>query len=70
MIGAGWYGKCDLLQLMNVEPVEVVSLCDVDSNMLSEAADLMFEYMSPLRDEHGAVERADGNRIEVRERLR
>lgn len=40
LIGAGWYGKCDLLQLMNVEPVEVVSLCDVDSNMLKEAADL------------------------------
>ncbi len=41
LIGCGWYGKCDLLQLMNVEPVEVVSLCDVDSNMLSEAADLI-----------------------------
>ncbi len=40
LIGPGWYGKCDLLQLMNVEPVEVVSLCDVDSKMLSEAADL------------------------------
>ncbi len=41
LIGCGWYGKCDLLQLMNIEPVEVVSLCDVDSNMLSEAADLI-----------------------------
>ncbi|QDV43771.1 Inositol 2-dehydrogenase [Stieleria neptunia] len=40
LIGCGWYGKCDLLQLLNIEPVEVVSLCDVDSNMLSEAADL------------------------------
>ncbi|TWT79076.1 Inositol 2-dehydrogenase [Planctomycetes bacterium CA13] len=40
LIGTGWYGKCDLLQLMNVEPVEVVSLCDVDSRLLSEAADL------------------------------
>lgn len=40
LIGCGWYGKCDLLQLMNIEPVEVVSLCDVDSAMLSEAADL------------------------------
>jgi predicted dehydrogenase len=40
LIGSGWYGKCDLLQLMNVEPVEVVSLCDVDSRMLDEAADL------------------------------
>jgi predicted homoserine dehydrogenase-like protein len=40
LIGCGWYGKCDLLQLINIEPVEVVSLCDVDSRMLSEAADL------------------------------
>ncbi|MEM1071186.1 MAG: Gfo/Idh/MocA family oxidoreductase, partial [Planctomycetota bacterium] len=40
LIGCGWYGKCDLLQLLNVEPVEVVSLCDVDSQMLAEAADL------------------------------
>lgn len=40
LIGPGWYGKCDLLQLLNVEPVEVVSLCDVDSVMLNQAADL------------------------------
>ncbi|MEM9826116.1 MAG: Gfo/Idh/MocA family oxidoreductase [Planctomycetota bacterium] len=40
LIGCGWYGKCDLLQLLNIEPVEVVSLCDVDSKMLDEAADL------------------------------
>ena len=41
LIGSGWYGKCDLLQLLNVEPVEVVALCDVDSKMLGEAADLI-----------------------------
>ncbi len=40
LIGPGWYGKCDLLQLLNVEPVEVVSLCDVDSKMLNQAAEL------------------------------
>ncbi|MEM6366492.1 MAG: Gfo/Idh/MocA family oxidoreductase, partial [Planctomycetota bacterium] len=40
LIGCGWYGKCDLLQLINIEPVEVVAVCDVDSSMLSEAADL------------------------------
>lgn len=38
LIGCGWYGKCDLLRLLQVEPVEVVSLCDVDSQMLGEAA--------------------------------
>jgi predicted dehydrogenase len=38
LIGCGWYGKCDLFRLIQVEPVEVVSLCDVDSKMLAEAA--------------------------------
>ncbi len=41
LIGCGWYGKCDLLRLIQVAPVEVVSLCDVDSKMLSDAADLV-----------------------------
>ncbi len=41
LIGSGWYGKCDLLRLIQVAPVEVVSLCDVDSAMVSEAADLV-----------------------------
>ncbi len=41
LIGCGWYGKVDLLRLVQVAPVEVVSLCDVDKQMLSEAADLV-----------------------------
>ncbi len=41
LIGAGWYGKCDLLRLIQVAPVEVVSLCDVDRRMLAEAAELV-----------------------------
>lgn len=41
LIGSGWYGKCDLLRLIQVAPVEVVSLCDVDNEMLSEAADIV-----------------------------
>src|SRR5437773_6628865 len=41
LIGCGWYGKCDLLRLVQVAPVEVVSLCDVDKRMLSEAADIV-----------------------------
>jgi predicted dehydrogenase len=41
LIGCGWYGKCDLLRLVQVSPVEVVSLCDVDKKMLAEAADLV-----------------------------
>src|SRR4051794_21031035 len=39
LIGCGWYGKTDLLRMIQVSPVEVVSLCDVDSVMLSKAAE-------------------------------
>ena len=41
LIGCGWYGKSDLLRLVQVAPINVVSLCDVDSKMLSDAADLV-----------------------------
>jgi predicted dehydrogenase len=41
LIGAGWYGKTDLLRLVQVAPVEVVSLCDVDRRMLADAAALV-----------------------------
>src|SRR6267143_2359765 len=39
LIGTGWYGKCDLIRLIQVAPVEVVSLCDVDKRMLADTAD-------------------------------
>jgi predicted dehydrogenase len=38
LIGSGWYGKCDLLRLIQVAPVDVVSLCDVDRQMVADAA--------------------------------
>ena len=41
LIGSGWYGKVDLLRLVQVEPVEVVALADVDSKMASEAAGII-----------------------------
>ncbi len=40
VIGPGWYGKIDLFRLLQVEPVEVTALCDVDSEMLKAAAGL------------------------------
>jgi predicted dehydrogenase len=43
LIGSGWYGKCDLFRLIQVAPVEVVSLCDVDKKMLAEAAEMVAE---------------------------
>jgi predicted dehydrogenase len=41
LIGTGWYGKSDLLRMVQVAPIEVVSLCDVDKQMVSDAADLV-----------------------------
>jgi predicted dehydrogenase len=41
LIGSGWYGKADLLRLIQVSPIEVVSLCDVDKQMLAKAADIV-----------------------------
>lgn len=41
LIGTGWYGKVDLLRLIQVAPVEVVGLCDVDSRMVADAAEIV-----------------------------
>src|SRR5438105_10702228 len=41
LIGSGWYGKADLFRLVQVAPVEVVSLCDVDKKMLDDAANMV-----------------------------
>lgn len=43
LIGTGWYGKNDLFRLMQVAPVEVVALCDVDKNMLTQASNMVME---------------------------
>jgi ornithine cyclodeaminase/alanine dehydrogenase-like protein (mu-crystallin family) len=41
LIGTGWYGKSDLFRLMQVAPVEVVALCDVDLHQLETAASMV-----------------------------
>ncbi len=41
LIGTGWYGKSDLCRLIQVAPVEVVSLCDPDKKLLAGAAELV-----------------------------
>ena len=40
LIGAGWYGKSDLWRLVQVAPVEIVGICDVDRNMLAGAVEI------------------------------
>jgi predicted dehydrogenase len=41
VIGCGWYGKSDLFRLIQVAPVEVVSLCDVDRKTLGDCAEMV-----------------------------
>lgn len=41
LIGTGWYGKSDLFRLIQVANVDVISMCDVDQHMLSEAQELV-----------------------------
>lgn len=41
LIGCGWYGKSDLCRLIQVAPVDVVALCDVDRQMLAHAGELI-----------------------------
>ncbi|HEX6987047.1 MAG TPA: Gfo/Idh/MocA family oxidoreductase [Planctomycetaceae bacterium] len=60
LIGTGWYGKCDLFRLIQVEPVEVVSLCDVDKKMLAEAAE-----MTASRQKSGKTPRTYGDYREM-----
>jgi predicted dehydrogenase len=46
LIGCGWYGKTDLFHLIQVAPVEVVGLCDVDSKMAANAAQMVSKRQS------------------------
>jgi len=41
LIGTGWYGKVDLLRLVQVAPVQVTALCDVYRPRLEEAQELL-----------------------------
>ena len=41
LVGCGWYGKTDLFHLLQVAPVEVVGLCDVDAKAREAAGDLV-----------------------------
>jgi predicted dehydrogenase len=53
LIGAGWYGKSDLWRLLQVAPVEVVSICDPDQHQLTQAV-----AMASRRQKSGKQPRA------------
>ncbi|MEQ8847684.1 Gfo/Idh/MocA family oxidoreductase [Botrimarina sp.] len=68
LIGAGWYGKTDLLHLMQVAPVEVVGLCDVDRQMLDAAASLIAQRQTsgkrpPTYGDHLEMLRREGPEV-------
>ncbi|MBL8550095.1 MAG: Gfo/Idh/MocA family oxidoreductase [Hyphomonadaceae bacterium] len=42
VVGCGWFGKLCVNALMQIAPVQVVALCDVDQHMLEEARDQTF----------------------------
>ncbi|MFZ9982215.1 MAG: Gfo/Idh/MocA family protein [Cyclobacteriaceae bacterium] len=41
LIGTGWYGKSDLLRLLQVTSAETAALCDVDRDQLRQADELI-----------------------------
>ena len=49
LIGCGWYGKSDVLRLIQVAPVEVTKICDPDENMLAGAAEIISQRQSSGR---------------------
>ena len=50
LIGCGWYGKSDIFRLVQVAPVEIVSLCDVDRQMMAECAEMVAQVCLPPAD--------------------
>lgn len=57
LIGCGWYGKADLLRLIQVSPIdspiEVISLCDVDQHMLTGAIELVASRQASKKKPRG-----------------
>ncbi|HKX60833.1 MAG TPA: Gfo/Idh/MocA family oxidoreductase, partial [Verrucomicrobiae bacterium] len=49
LIGAGWYGKSDLWRLIQVAPVDVISVCDPDKKMLDEAVEIASQRQKSKR---------------------
>ena len=49
LIGCGWYGKSDIFRLVQVSPIEIVSLCDVDRKNMEVAAQWAAERQASKR---------------------
>ena len=53
LIGSGWYGKSDLWRLIQVAPVDVVSICDVDMRMLAGAVEIASQRQKSKKSPKG-----------------
>ncbi len=53
LIGSGWYGKSDLWRLIQVAPVDVVSICDVDKRMLEGAIEIASQRQKSKKSPKG-----------------
>ena len=53
LIGSGWYGKSDLWRLIQVAPVDVVSICDVDKRMLAGAVEIASQRQKSKKSPKG-----------------
>ena len=53
LIGAGWYGKSDLWRLIQVAPVEVVSICDPDKRQVAEAVEIASQRQKSKKSPRG-----------------
>ncbi len=53
LIGAGWYGKSDLWRLVQVAPVEIVSICDPDQQLVDGAVELAAERQASKKKPRG-----------------
>lgn len=52
LIGTGWYGKNDLFRLMQVAPINVVALCDVDEQQLNNASTMVSQRTKDKKRPH------------------
>lgn len=50
LIGTGWYGKSDLWRLVQVAPVEIVSLCDPDKQLLAGAVEIAVQRQKSKKE--------------------
>ncbi|HTA31215.1 MAG TPA: Gfo/Idh/MocA family oxidoreductase [Candidatus Cybelea sp.] len=53
LIGAGWYGKSDLWRLVQVAPVDIVSICDVDKHQLAGALEIASQRQKSKKEPLG-----------------